>query len=164
MEIVNLELAQIHAIPGNPTRLRVEESRHQAEQSRFYRPEGPAIPRVRNVVIHGIRFRAYPEVVMSLTTSLIGAVMLLLPCLWTLCPFISGISSTALRVSAGFRVAIFLHAFLSRLRYVGTASAWLGIRFPRRVVLLIPAHLLVDFLAWTIPLGQYPVKILRDGW
>ena len=40
MEIVNPELAQIHAIPGNPTRLRVEEARHQAEQSRFSRPRG----------------------------------------------------------------------------------------------------------------------------
>ncbi len=115
---------------------------------------------LRNVVVHGLRYRAHGEVVRSLFTSLLGLGMLCIPCIWA----VPGIPPEMLTASALAWTAAFLHALLSRLRYLKLASTWLGIRFPLRAIAMAPAFLVIDFVAWAIPLGQYPVKALRETW
>ena len=118
---------------------------------------------LRNVAIHGMRFRAYREVASCLFTSLVGFAMLVLPCLTLALTFL-GASWVIVRITAGIWALGFLHAFFSRLRYLKVAGLWLGIRLPKRVVALLPVYLLVDFLAWTIPLGQYLSRGSRERW
>jgi cellulose synthase/poly-beta-1,6-N-acetylglucosamine synthase-like glycosyltransferase len=118
---------------------------------------------IRNVAVHGLRFGAYREVASSLSCSLVGFAMLLLPCLALMLAF-SGISATAARLFAAVWTCAFLQGFLSRLRYLRVAERWLGVRFPRRMVAWIPLFLLIDFVAWAIPLIQYPSRALRERW
>jgi cellulose synthase/poly-beta-1,6-N-acetylglucosamine synthase-like glycosyltransferase len=115
---------------------------------------------LRNVVILGARFRKYREVAACLSTSLLGITMLLVPLLW----ITPGIPSTLTRLSGAAWAFAFLHACMSRLRYLKITAEWLGLRVPLRAVLLLPLFLLIDFLAWTIPLGQYPVRSSRKRW
>jgi cellulose synthase/poly-beta-1,6-N-acetylglucosamine synthase-like glycosyltransferase len=115
---------------------------------------------LRNVVILGMRFRNYREVASCLCTSLVGLTMLAVPCLW----LIPGVPPVIARLTGAGWGCAFLHACISRLRYQKIAAEWLGIHFPFRVAMLIPLFLLLDFLAWTIPLGQYPVRSLRHRW
>jgi cellulose synthase/poly-beta-1,6-N-acetylglucosamine synthase-like glycosyltransferase len=119
---------------------------------------------IRNVVTHGMRFGAYQEVVSGLSTSLVGLAMIALPCLALALARWQGISP----VVAGFPAAVWssalLNAWLSRLRYVKVAARWLGVRFPLRALALLPLFLLIDFVAWTIPLIQYPSRSLRERW
>jgi cellulose synthase/poly-beta-1,6-N-acetylglucosamine synthase-like glycosyltransferase len=119
---------------------------------------------LRNVVIHGIHFRAYREVASCLCTSLIGSAMLAMPCFAFVLACFLGASSIFVQVSAAVWAFAFWHAWLSRLRYLRVTTAWTGIRIPRRVAALIPLFLLIDFVAWTIPLGQYPCGGLRQHW
>jgi cellulose synthase/poly-beta-1,6-N-acetylglucosamine synthase-like glycosyltransferase len=119
---------------------------------------------MRNVAIHGIHFRAWREVLSCLFTSLIGLAMLVLPCLWLVLAFWPGVSPLLSRIVAAVWVLAFLHAFLSRLRYVNVAARWLGVRFPRRMPALLPLFMLIDFIAWTLPLIQYPSRALRGRW
>lgn len=118
---------------------------------------------IRNVAVHGLRFGAYREVASSLSCSLVGLAMLLLPCLALTLAF-SGISATAERITAAIWMCAFLQGFFSRLRYLMVAEQWLGVRIPRRVLAWIPVFLLIDFVAWTIPLTQYPSRALRERW
>jgi cellulose synthase/poly-beta-1,6-N-acetylglucosamine synthase-like glycosyltransferase len=141
--------------------------RYRADASmpiRFHTRIGPYVRQqarwLRNVVILGMRFRNYREVAACLSTSLVGLTMLAMPLVW----LIPGIPSTLARLSGAAWTLAFLHACMSRLRYLRIAAEWLGIRFPLRVVLLVPLFLLVDFLAWTIPLVQYPIGSLRQRW
>jgi cellulose synthase/poly-beta-1,6-N-acetylglucosamine synthase-like glycosyltransferase len=119
---------------------------------------------LRNVVIHGLRFGAYSEAASCFCTSLVGFVMLFLPCATLAGALAAGLSSAGVRLSAAVWGVAFLHAFLSRLRYCRFASLWLGIRFPRRVAALLPMFLMVDFVAWSLPLVQYPSRALRERW
>jgi hypothetical protein len=109
-----------------------------------------------------MRYRAYREVAACLFTSLVGLAMLVLPCL-SLALALSG-SPVIARITAAIWALGFLHGFLSRLRYLKVAAVWLGIRFPNRVAARLPMYLLVDFLAWTIPLGQYLSRRARERW
>ena len=90
--------------------------------------------------------------------------MLALPCLCLALAFLLGASSLVVRISAAVWALAFLHALFSRLRYLNVATRWLGFRFPRRVLALLPVFVLVDFLAWTIPLSEYPSRCLRQRW
>lgn len=117
---------------------------------------------LRNVAVHGARFHAQAEVISSLFTSLLGFAMLTLP-------FAAGIIWVAVSpLFAAFMIAFwamaFFHALFSRLRYLKTAVLWLGIRPPRRIVALMPLFLLIDFLAWSVPLAEYPSKRRRERW
>jgi cellulose synthase/poly-beta-1,6-N-acetylglucosamine synthase-like glycosyltransferase len=118
---------------------------------------------IRNVAVHGLRFGAYREVASSLSCSLVGFAMLLLPCLALMLAF-TRISATAGRVLAAIWMCAFLHGFFSRLRYLRVAERWLGVRFPQRVLAWLPLFLLIDFVAWTIPLIQYPSRVMRERW
>jgi len=88
--------------------------------------------------------------------------MLVLPCL-SLALALLG-SPVIARITAAMWALGFLHAFFSRLRYLKVAAVWLGIRFPNRVVARLPVFLLIDFLAWTIPLRQYLSRGARESW
>lgn len=118
---------------------------------------------LRNAVIHGLRFRAYREVASCLFTSLLGLVMLVLPCLVALAMFL-GVSSVIVRISAAVWAAGIWNVFLSRLRYLKVAAFWLGIRVSWRVLTGLPLFLLIDFVAWSIPLVQYSWKNWRERW
>lgn len=119
---------------------------------------------IRNVVIHGMRFGAYREVASSLAGSLVGLVMVGLPFLSITLALTRSISPGWAWVSAALWAFAFLHAFFSRLRYVNVAARFLGVRFPQRVSALLPLFLLIDFVAWAIPLFQYPSRALRERW
>ncbi|MGA3185529.1 MAG: glycosyltransferase family 2 protein [Bryobacteraceae bacterium] len=118
---------------------------------------------IRNVVIHGVRFGAYREVLSCLSASLIGLAMLVLPCLALVLEWSHG-SHTVARICAAVWTFAFLHACCSRVRYVKVAERWLGVRFPRHVLALLPLFLLIDFVAWSIPLVQYQSRALRERW
>jgi cellulose synthase/poly-beta-1,6-N-acetylglucosamine synthase-like glycosyltransferase len=119
---------------------------------------------IRNVVMHGLRFRAYREAASCLATSLVGLGMLTLPLLALGLALWPGVSPAAARIVAAVWALAFLQAYFSRLRYVNVAARWLGASFPRRVAALLPLFLLVDFVAWTMPLVQYPSKARRERW
>ncbi len=119
---------------------------------------------VRNVTLHGLRFHAYGEVLSCLRTSLVGCGMLLIPCLALPLAFgPSMLFQTGMALIAGWIFAIF-YALFSRLRYLGFARAWLGFQPPLRILPYLFAFLWIDFLAWTIPLGEYAFKPLRERW
>lgn len=124
------------------------------QQSRF----------LRNVAMHGFRFRSYREAASSLGTSLVGFTMLAVPCGALVLACLLGGSSNIVRMLAAVWAFGFLYAFFSRLRYLKVATAWLGIRIPRRVYALLPVFLLIDFVAWAMPLAQYPFASLRKRW
>jgi len=53
----------------------------------------------------------------------------------------------------------FLQAYFSRLRYANVAGTVAGRQIPAKVAALLPLYLLVDFVAWTMPL----VAVIREG-
>jgi hypothetical protein len=75
-----------------------------------------------------------------------------------------GMSSVPVRVLAMGWTFAYAHSFFSRARCMDVATRWLGLGISRRALALLPAFLFIDYLAWTIPLGQYPFRALRDRW
>jgi len=137
-----------------PIRFHTHVERYLGQQARW----------LRSTVIHGMRFGAYGEVASSIGTSLLGFSMLGVPCLTLILGCLPGTKRLHLEGFAVLWGLGFAIAFLSRLRYLRVAGLWLGIRVPARVVALVPVFLLIDFLAWSMPLFQYPWKPLRDRW
>jgi len=119
---------------------------------------------IRSVVVHGIRFCAYREVASALLTSITGLAMLTLPLLAAFLALDPRVPGGIAEIAAAVWVTAFVYAFFSRLRYLKVADLWLGVRLPQRALVLIPIFLLIDFLAWTIPLAEYPFKKLRERW
>ena len=119
---------------------------------------------LRSAVVHGPRFGAWREAATNLRTSLVGLAMLALPCLCLTLMLVAGTTSLTLRLIATIWAVLFLHALCSRVRYLKFTSLWLGIQIPWRTYLLLPGYVLLDFLAWTIPLFQYPVRSWREHW
>ncbi len=137
-----------------PTMFHTRVGAYWRQQTRF----------LRNVAMHGFRFRSYGEVASSLGTTLVGFTMLALPCCALVLACFLGGSSNIVRMLAAVWAFGFLYAFFSRLRYLKVVNAWLGIRIPSRVYALLPVFLLIDFVAWAIPLAQYPVASWRKRW
>ncbi|MBN1954931.1 MAG: glycosyltransferase [Anaerolineae bacterium] len=121
-----------------PTRLRS----YWRKQSRW----------VRNLVLHGPAFAAYEEVWMALRTSLVGLTMLLLP-------LVALAAGPLVLVAWGL---LFGHSFLSKLRYAGLARLYRGARVSARQLLLTPAYMIADFVAWALPLFDLAAR--RDRW
>lgn len=119
---------------------------------------------LRNVAVHGMRFRAYRQVASTLRTSLLGFAMLGVPLVALGLAWTMGASSPAARLCAAFWALAYWHAVLSRVRYCGVAARWLGIRIPRRAIAMLPVYLLLDFAAWTLPLAQYARREWRQNW
>ncbi len=119
---------------------------------------------IRNVVVHGVRFGAYGDVARSLLTSAVGLTMLALPLAGLLLAIAPGAPPDAALFCAAVWLLAFLHALLSRIRYVIVASNWIGFSAGPRILALVPFYLLVDFVAWTRPLFEYPSRTLRERW
>lgn len=80
---------------------------------------------VRNVLMHGLQFKAYGEVLACLRTSLVGLVMVSLPFLALFLWFFPGIPMSIVKVLlAGWVFGLFF-AFFSRLRYLYLARSFL---------------------------------------
>lgn len=107
---------------------------------------------LRSVVLHGRRYRASVEVRASLCTSLIGAVMLLLP-------LVGLLIRPWLLLAWGL---LLVHALLARLRYLHFVSALLERRLHLLDLVWQGPQLLLDFVAWTQPLADYVQK--RNFW
>ncbi len=109
---------------------------------------------VRNVALHGLRFQAFGEVKASLTTSLVGFMMLLLPIL-----------SLAGRKNALFVWLLLLwHGVLSRVRYLYIVQAVFGVPIRLKQLILQPFMLLLDCIAWSQPLLDYLLPERRKEW
>ena len=109
---------------------------------------------VRNVALHGLRFKAFGEVKASLTSSLVGLIMLVLP-------FLSLIG----RKDALFVWWLLLwHGFLSRVRYLYVLKALFGIPIPLKQLMAQPIMLLLDCIAWSQPLLDYLLPEKRKEW
>lgn len=122
-----------------------ETARHyQMQQTRW----------LRNVVMHGLRFGAYSEVVRCLIPSVIGVVMLSAP----LSSLVVG------RLSLVGWLLAWVHAYLSRVRYIRFGERVTGQRFPSRGFLLLPGYILTDFVIWASTLLQYPLQSWRSRW
>jgi len=120
---------------------------------------------IRNVVLHGLRFGAYPEVLACLRTSALGAAMLGAPFLGVLLtlPSSSLAKHLGLALLAAWGAA-FAFALLARLRYLDFARTWLGLSYPARQIYLLPYFMVIDWLAWTLPLVEYGSRRRRNRW
>lgn len=123
-------------------------------------PDGPGefwLPQsryLRNVVVHGLRYRAYREVLGALVPSLIGAVMVGLPVMGMfLHPAFAGLWGL-----------LWAHVLLSRLRYIRFGRAVTGQEFPALGYLRLPFDTLAEFLIWLGTMLQYPIRSWRRQW
>lgn len=108
---------------------------------------------LRNVVIHGLRFGAYREVMACFVPSVIGMVMLfgVLPALLLEPVFLA---------LWGW---LWLHALLSRMRYMRFGEIVTGNPFGYGYALL-PTFMVIDFAIWASILLQYPSRQGRVQW
>lgn len=108
---------------------------------------------LRNVVTHGLRFRAYREVAACLLPSVIGMVMLfgVLPAL---------LLGPVFLMLWGW---LWLYALFSRARYMRFGEIVTGSRFSYGYALL-PVYMTLDFAIWASILLQYPFKRGRIQW
>jgi cellulose synthase/poly-beta-1,6-N-acetylglucosamine synthase-like glycosyltransferase len=121
---------------------------------------------LRNVVMHGLRFGAYDEVVQGLLPSLLGMVMLMGSSLVLGAGIFRGVRQRfpwmrTLRVLCGLA---WIHVLLRRLRYIRFAEQFTDERFPKVGYIYLPFYILVDFAVWSWALVQYPFKSRRLRW
>jgi len=109
---------------------------------------------VRNVALHGLRFQAFGEVKASLTSSLVGLMMLLLPV----------ISLVGRKEALLVWLLLLWHGFLSRVRYLYVVRAVFGVPIRLKQLILQPLMLLLDFIAWSQPLLDYLLPDRRKEW
>ena len=107
---------------------------------------------LRNVVLHGRRFGANAELGAALRTSMIGLGMLVAPLMgiWT-APWLVDIW-----------IVVVGQALLARLRYLGFAGVVLKRPVQISDMVWQGPFLFLDFVAWTLPLGDYFQQ--RGGW
>lgn len=108
---------------------------------------------LRNVVLHGIRFRVYGEAARGLAPSVLGMVMIV----GTPVAVWAGPLSTALAAAA------WLFVILNRVRYVRTGERLTGTSLGAPYW-QIPLFVLIDFAVWALVLFDYPVKAIRTRW
>lgn len=107
---------------------------------------------LRNVVMHGLHFRAYREVLSCLIPSVVG---------WTMLVG-GGLALWWGGVVLALWTLIIAHTLASRLRYVRFGEIVTGRRFP--VYWQLPLTLLADFAIWAWALLQYLVPTWRRRW
>jgi cellulose synthase/poly-beta-1,6-N-acetylglucosamine synthase-like glycosyltransferase len=135
---------------------------------------------IRNVLLIGMQYRAYGEVAANLRTAMLGLGMLGMPfvslllglagmrwnVVFSTAAFLTWIALGLILIWSG----LFAYAFFSRLRYLAFARIWCGVlnrpsfQYTFRTYLLIPILMLVDYVAWSLPVLEYPVKSLRQRW
>jgi cellulose synthase/poly-beta-1,6-N-acetylglucosamine synthase-like glycosyltransferase len=109
---------------------------------------------VRNLLIHGPQFGAWGDVWAALRTTFLGLGMLAWPLTfpWT------G------RWGVYLWLVAVAYALLARVRYISFAERMNGRRFGFQVYLRLPLYMLVDFIAWTLPLVDYLLPGQRNRW
>jgi len=110
---------------------------------------------LRNVVMHGLQFSAYGEVVQCLIPAAIGALMLTGPLL--------GLCLGQIALVVGWLLA-WVHVLLSRVRYMRFGQLLTTKSFKTGDYLRLPAYAIVDFGIWAVTLLQYPFKEWRTRW
>lgn len=119
---------------------------------------------LRNVVIHGLRYKSYGEVSSNLITSLIGFGMLIIPILIIVLIWATGgLNTVAILLSLTWGMFFFFTLF-ARFRYLWFSRKWLSFHYPWQIWAFVPLFILVDFVTWTIPLFEYPSKALSQRW
>jgi cellulose synthase/poly-beta-1,6-N-acetylglucosamine synthase-like glycosyltransferase len=108
---------------------------------------------LRNVAIHGIHFGVVDEARAAVQTSLLAALMLLLPFAWPLVGLLA----------LGGWLLLLSHALLARLRYRRVVTPLLRIAWKPG-----PAEQLrffvLDLLTWIQPLHDYVRPLWQGGW
>lgn len=119
---------------------------------------------IRNVVIHGRNSGDSFLVKKYLLASVIGSFMLIFPIVG--CGIIAFEKNLASIVSifAIIWFSLFLHAVLSRFRYIYFFQYWFAQNIPLSLNLILPFFILLDFFTWTIPIFEYGNKSLRQRW
>jgi len=103
---------------------------------------------VRNLMVHGPSFGAWDEVRQAYRTALVGLAMLLLPWLsLALGPLLLALWGV-----------LFGAGFLAKLRYARFARLYRGAPISWRQLLGTPLFMLVDFVAWSLPLLDLVVR------
>ncbi len=109
---------------------------------------------LRNVAVHGLRYRARGDVYSSLTTSFAGMAMLALP--------FTSLRFGAAALSVWFPMLV--GGWLARLRYLRFAHLVRGWPFSVRHSMALLLVLLLDFVAWAAPLLDYLQPASREKW
>jgi cellulose synthase/poly-beta-1,6-N-acetylglucosamine synthase-like glycosyltransferase len=109
---------------------------------------------LRNVVVHGLRFRDYGEVLRCLIPSLLGGLMLAGP---LVALFLGPVDLVGW-------LLLFLHALLSRVRYMRFGESLTHCRFPGEAYARLPLYMLADFATWATTLLQYLSEGGRRQW
>ena len=109
---------------------------------------------LRNVVLHGLRFGSYSEVLRCFTPSILGILMLTGP---VAALFLGPVAFTGW-------LLVFLHVLVSRARYVRFGESVTGCPFPKKGYFLLPSYMLADFATWAGTLFQYVSKRQRWQW
>lgn len=107
---------------------------------------------LRNVVMHGMTYRAYPEVLASFAPSMLGLAMLALPML----ALVLG------PVAPAIWAVLLLQAVLSRMRYVRFGQAITGQSFPAYERILV--YVVIDWAVWASVLPEYLLRRMRHRW
>lgn len=111
---------------------------------------------VRNLMLHGPGFGDVPLIRAAQRTAAIGLAMLSVPPAAVLAAGL-GVRSLATWM-LGIWSVLFWYTFLARMRYVSFARLHPDIAVPVRTYALIPLHMVVDFVAWAVPLVD---RVLR---
>jgi cellulose synthase/poly-beta-1,6-N-acetylglucosamine synthase-like glycosyltransferase len=109
---------------------------------------------LRNVVVHGLRFGSYGEVLRCMIPSLLGGLMLAGP----LAALFWG------PVALVGWLLLFLHALLSRVRYMRFGESLTRCPFSGAAYARLPGFMLVDFWVWAGTLLQYLSAGGRRQW
>ncbi|MFW5708917.1 MAG: glycosyltransferase [Chloroflexota bacterium] len=126
-----------------PTTFAEDLKKYRTQQTRW----------LRNVVTHGLRYKAYGEVIRNLIPAFIGLFMLIAPLAALL---IGPIVMVAWAAAAA-------HVLWSRVRYMRFGEIATGYRFGWGY-LLLPVYILLDFMLWSLTLFQYTLRSLRSQW
>ncbi len=127
---------------------------------------------LRNVVMHGLRFGAYDEVVRGLLPSFLGMFMLMGASLvlgagifrWVRQRFPWMACQPRMRTLRMLWGLAWLHVLLRRLQYIRFAERITGERFPKVGYIYLPFYILVDFAVWSWALLQYLFESRRSRW
>lgn len=109
---------------------------------------------IRNVFLYGRKYHATAEMNASFRTSLIGVLMLLLPVTFLI------IGPPVVLIWS----LLFLHALLSRFRYLKVASMFWKRPLRFKDYLWQGPLLLLDFIAWVEPLADYFMPSRQAEW
>lgn len=135
---------RIRHVPDSINRTEYSQSfaTHARRQSRW----------IRNLILHGGHFDAWPEVRVALRTAVVGLGMVLLP---LAAPLVGA-------VAVCVWVLALAHSVLSKLRYFAFTQARYRVTLDRRYLLWMPLYTLGDFVTWSRSLVDLVLD--RERW